>query len=457
MTGHDLWSFAPYRPPLADCGGIYICRVAPGSGRIRLEWLGAGEREYAVYFRERGKGSFIRAGSTGLTSFDIEGLAENVCYEFYVCGGRKRSLTRLAVCGRPCGTVVNYLHPEDGAYAFSGSCLCSPSLLVHPDGYYLASMDVYEAGAPQDLTLIFRSDDRGRSWRYVSELMPCFWGKLFLHGGRVYMLACSTEYGDLLIGRSEDGGRTFCAPAALLRGSGGKRGCPGVHKNPQPAVAHSGRIWSTLEWGNWSYGENCHCAMVMSFGEDDDPMDPGSWRFSEPLKYDPSWRGTAPDGKAGMLEGALCVAPDGGLRSYMRYQTDQKKILSFRVRTDGPDLPLEYLGAVDFPGNLSKFMIKYDEPSGRYYSVVCRRIDAPATNRNLLSLITSKDLAVWETAADLIDRRNDDPDKVGFQYADFEFDGDDLIYLCRTAMNGARSFHDSNYCTFHRLKNFRDV
>ena len=31
------------------------------------------------------------------------------------------------------------------------------------------------------------------------------------------------------------------------------------------------------------------------------------------------------------------------------------------------------------------------------------------------------------------------------------------IYICRTAMNGAHNYHDSNYSTFHRIKNFRDL
>ena len=107
-------------------------------------------------------------------------------------------------------------------------------------------MDVYASGHPQNLTLIFRSDDEGESWYYVSELMPCFWGKLFVHRGELYMLACSTEYGDLLIGKSTDGGRTFGAPVTLLRGSNGKNGSTGVHKNPQNIVHYKGRIYETL-------------------------------------------------------------------------------------------------------------------------------------------------------------------------------------------------------------------
>ena len=102
-------------------------------------------------------------------------------------------------------------------------------------------------------------------------------------------------------------------------------------------------------------------------------------------------------------------------------------------------------------------MIKKDEISGNYLSIISRRIDSPKTVRNLLSLVKSRDLINWETVCDLIDRRQDDPQMVGFQYVDFEIEGDDIIYLSRTALNGAKNYHDANYSTFHRVENFRDL
>ena len=39
----------------------------------------------------------------------------------------------------------------------------------------------------------------------------------------------------------------------------------------------------------------------------------------------------------------------------------------------------------------------------------------------------------------------------------WQFDGDDLIYLVRTAHRGAHNYHDSNRITFHRLAGFRQV
>lgn len=456
MQGQSTWSYTPYKPFLWETGGIYICRIAPSKTTIHFEWLDIGE-PYTVFCRVRGEEAFSICGETSETAFDIDGLQTNTDYEFFVAAGEKKSRVRLARTGETVGTVVNYLHPEDDAYLFSGRYLCSPSLLRLPDGTLLASMDVYAAGMPQNLTLIFRSEDNGETWHYQSELMPCFWGKLFLHEGDVYMLSVSTEYGDLLIGRSTDGGKTFSTPTTLLRGSNGKAGTVGIHKNPQNVVRYGGRLYETLEWGSWKNADYYHAAMVMSAKEDADLLLPESWHFTPPVKYDPAWEGVAPDGGKGSIEGTLCVAPDGKLYNYMRYQTAEKKILAYLVNTEDPDAPIAYSHTVAFPGNLSKFMIKKDAISGRYYSIVSRRIDEPATRRNLLSLLVSDDLASWSAVCDLLDERHGDIDKIGFQYVDFEIEGEDIIFLCRTAMNGAHNYHDSNYSTFHRVKNFRSL
>ena len=259
MKGQNTWSYPVYVPLLWDRGDFYICRLAPGKDSIHLEWMPCGE-EAAVYIRRSGEEDFSLAGSARENEYDITGLEPHTDYALYVAAGEKKSLVRLVRTGEAVGTVVNYLHPEDPYYAFSGQYLCSPSLLRLPDGGLLASMDLFGYATPQNLTLIFRSEDNGKTWHHLSELMPCFWGKLFLHRGDVYMLGCSTEYGDLLIGRSTDGGKTFGAPVTLLRGSNGKAGHCGVHKNPQPIFCHKGRLYGTLEWGAWANKEFCHAA-----------------------------------------------------------------------------------------------------------------------------------------------------------------------------------------------------
>jgi len=457
MRGYNYWSYAPYKPLLWETGDIYICRIAPGANTIHLEWLEKFEH-YEIYYRKRGEGEFLLAGDTEQNEYDIKNLENDTDYEFFVQSGDKKSRVRLARTGETIGTVVNYLHPEDQVYSFSGRALCSPSLLKHPDGYLLASMDVYQGKHPQNLTLIFRSDDNGESWHYVSELMPCFWGKMFIHKGDLYMLACSTEYGDLLIGKSTDGGKTFSAPVCLLRGSNGKSGYDGVHKNPQNIFIHKGRIYESLEWGNWStLNDYCHAAMVMSCDVNDDLLVPENWSFTEPRKFDHF----APEvedipKRIGTIEGTLTLSPEGKLLNIMRF-AKRNYVLAYEVNTSDPEAPLSYHGIIKMDTARSKMMIKYDEQSGKYYAIVSKLYEGEDSPRNLLALLASEDLEHWYTVCHLYDFRYCNVHEVGLQYVDFEFDGEDIIYLCRTAINHAANFHDANYQTFHRICNFRKL
>lgn len=456
MKYHKGWSYTPYKPLLFNTGDIYICRVAPYETSIVFHWLDIGEREYNIYYRVKEQAEFIFAGKTSECTFTIKNLNEGMDYEFYVEANGKKSRVRIAKCAKPVsGYIVNYLHPEDEAYSFSGRYLCSLSLVRHPDGYLLASMDLYEGKSPQNLTLIYRSDDEGKTWKYVSELFPCFWGKMFIHKGELYMLAVSTEYGDLLIGKSADGGKTFTEPVTIFRGSNGKNGGVGVHKNPQPVVEFNGRLWNTMEYGSWGVGY--HNAMVMSAPVDSDLLDPESWAFSEPVPYTDEWE-DVPKGQCdGILEGCLTVI-DGKLYNTMRYQMQKLKpnyglALRFEVDTENPEAPLKFQKVIEFPANHSKFMIKYDKKTKKYYSIASTILSSEnAGARNLLSLMESEDSEKWTVKCDIYDYRDSDPEKVGFQYVDFEIEEDKIIYLCRTAINGAHNFHDANYSMFGEIK-----
>lgn len=449
-----LWSHSIYRPLFFETGDPYICRLVPGADTIRVEWLVSSPGPYSVFARVRGNGDFALAGVSGESGFDIRGLAQATDYELYVASPSGRSRTRLARTGAlPSGTVVNYLHPDDDAYAFSGHYLCSPSLLRLPDGALLASMDLFAEGAPQNLTLIYRSDDNGATWHHLCELFPAFWTRLFLHRDAVYALACSTEYGDLLIGRSDDGGRTFGTPTVLMRGSGGKAGWAGVHKNPQPVVVFAGRVWNSLEWGSWAQGY--HAAMVMSAPEDADLLDASAWRFSEPLNYGgASWG--LPPGPAMMLEGCL-VEKDGELFDIMRYEMGALTpncglAIALRVDAANPDAPLRFWRAIDFPANHSKFVIRRRAADGCYYSVATRIEDtAHPGARTTLSLMRSRDLWNWELDRDIWRRPVSECGNVGFQYSDFLIEDDSIAFLTRVAYNGAANYHDANYSVFDRL------
>lgn len=467
--------------------GVKIVRLAPGEGRIDVDWVvqDPDDREtyFEVHWKRRGESwdsaraervepakPSHRGSAITSTSTTIAGVENGIDYELRV-QRRKRdsgdivaeSATRLARPGHVPGVVVNYNHPDDYTYNSSGRSTASPSIAELPDGRLVASHDIYWDHHGQNLSMIFRSDDRGKTWRFVCELHPCFWGKLFVHRGALYMLSTSTEYGALIIRRSEDGGETWSSPTKIIPAGSRERGGP--HKAPVPVVEHRGRLWSAVEYGSWALGG--HDAGVVSVPVDADLLDPKAWAVTPFLKYDPSWPGTIEGGtNPGVLEGNIVVTPEGDLVNVLRYHTvggkpDYGKAIILNVNADDPWAPLTFRQVIDFPGNMSKFTIHYDPVSKHYWSLVNRVTTPVVTQRNVLTLTRSRDLVHWEIVTDILNYQDngwpEDLTKVGFQYLDWIFDGDDIAALSRTAINGPWNYHNANHITFHRIENFRSL
>ena len=116
------------------------------SGRLLFRHLEDENNPYNTYRRPGLPPGPICAPSEAAIRAALEPDAE---YEFYLQAGAQKSRVRLARTSEAVGTVVNYLHPEDEAYAFSGRYLCSPSLVRHPEGFLLASMDLFAGEHPR--------------------------------------------------------------------------------------------------------------------------------------------------------------------------------------------------------------------------------------------------------------------------------------------------------------------
>lgn len=463
----------------AGHGSLHVIRLAPGDGGVTVDWkdfdaaagTAAGERgTYALEYRLRDQPETARriplSASSGRTA--IAGLTNGVDYELFLARSASPdgtpeivSPTRLFRPGPVPGIVINYIHPDDYTFGFSGRSPASPSIVRLPDGALLASHDIYWGLAGQNTSVIFRSRDEGTSWEFVTFLYPCFWGKLFLHRERLYMLATSTEYGALLIGRSDDGGETWTEPSVLIEA--GSREAGGPHKAPMPVIEHKGRLWTGIDYGSWTRGS--HASGLVSVPADADLLDPASWTVMPFLPYDPEWPGTVGGGnKAGLLEGNAVVKPDGTLVNLLRYQTNGGnpsfgRAIMLAADADRPAEPLVFHKVIDFYGNLSKFTVYFDEPSGKYWSLVNRVAPPNVGQRNILTLVYSADLENWHIAEDILDYENngwpEDFKKVGFQYVDWIFSGDDIYAASRTAINGAYNFHNANFLTFHRIGGFR--
>jgi len=432
------WNYKPYIPLFRrkeDEGKPYICRLAPGENRISGEVSKAPAG--TVFHRERGGEHWLPTGYTD-SLFIIDGLQNDTDYELYIKAPEGESAVRLARTSSVPGTVVNYLHPEDKVYAFSGSYLCSPSIVKLPSGKIITSMDIYEGGTPQNLTLLMKSEDGGNTFSYLNELFPLFWAKLFWHKGALYAFGTSTEYGDLLIGKSLDEGETWSQPTVIERGSCDPKK-DGFHRAPTVFLNENGMLLTAVEYGcrNDSEFKN---ALVFA-KEDADLLDADSWTVSPFLPLPDQAKALFPQ-KAGAIEGNLVMAPDGKLINFLRFELNTAVLLKADI--NHPESGFEFYKTIEFPMGHTKFEIQ--QKDSVYYAVGNR-----PPKRNILSLYTSKDLINWTLDRDILNYETEDMTKVAFQYPVFAFDGGDMLVLSRTAFGGAHSFHDSNYQTLHRI------
>lgn len=360
----------------------------------------------------------------------------------------------------PPGTVI-YHSP-----ASSGKFIGSPSLCILPDGNYLASHDFFgPASGEHKLAegIIHRSNDRGATWKPVAELKGFFWQGLFVHRGAVHAMGVDRHHGRLVIRRSTDGGTTWSEPTDAAHGliAEGE-----WHTAPMPVIEHDGRLWRAVEdaMNGKKWGERYRARMV-SIPADADLLDGSRWTLSNPLPRDPAWLG----GKfSAWLEGNAVVTPDGNLLDILRVDGPDatEKAALVEVSADGQTISFDpQTGFVDFPGGAKKFTVRKD-PSGPGYwavaSIIGKREStlrtSPAGIRNTLALLYSGDLRKWETRSILL--HHPDVARHGFQYVDWQFDGADLIAVCRTAWEdadgGARNNHDANFLSFHRWNDFRN-
>ena len=356
----------------------------------------------------------------------------------------------------PPGVVISH------SPAVTRQYIGSPSLAILPGGEYVASHDIFGPGSGQNTTHIFTSSDRGQTWKGRARLEGQFWSNLFTHHGDLYLMGTACEYGNVTLRKSSDGGRSWSQPrdghSGLLRAGR-------YHCAPTPVVAHDGRLWRAMEyydgptWG--AFG-----AFVMSAPEDADLLEAANWQSSNSIRPAPDWL----DGRVGaILEGNIVITPEGGLINLLRvHHPDwQERAALMSLRPAEMTLAFDPLtGFISLPGGSKKFTIRRDAPSGRYWALLTPAPpDAPPLARlrpdqvrNRLVLASSANLQDWRIHQTIME--HPDVEKVGFQYADWLIDGEDLIAVVRVAYpeadgQPAPNAHDANWLIFYRIEGFR--
>lgn len=363
------------------------------------------------------------------------------------------------------GTIITHSPASSGLY------IGSPSLCILADGSYLASHDLFGPSSNEfekPVSKIYRSTNKGKSWEQVAVINGQFWSKLFTHRGKLYFFGTSKHHGNTIIRTSADNGTTWSEPTdanhgLLLQGE--------YHCAPMPFVEYKGKLWRAMEdamgeikkWGK-RYG-----TFMMSMEVDKDPMLADSWQSTNVLHYD----STMLSGNFGAwIEGNAVVAPDGNVVNILRVDnraTLNERAAVVKISEDGTTSSFDTTtGFIGFPGGSKKFTIRYDSVSKLYWTLsnyIPEDIKAnnagknPASIRNTQALFSSPDLKQWSLRKILLQH----PDIInhGFQYVDWLFHKNDILFVSRTAyddgLGGAHNNHDANFLTFHKIKKFRKI
>ncbi len=334
----------------------------------------------------------------------------------------------------------------------------SPSIVIMPDGTYVASHDYF--GKRLSDSFIYISKDKGETWKQIAKIESLTWATLFNRGKELYLIGispkCVMGYGDFVVRKSLDNGYTWTTPlneeTGLIR-----KGL--YHCAPVPVVADKNRYWRAIERmdNNWGWGP--FSALMTSAPAKGDLLHANQWKLSNEIRFDASWKA----GASAWLEGNAVIDKEGNIKNILRvaYQSDDLAAMvsvshdsiSFNPKTD----------FIRLPGAAKKFTIRYDKKSKRYWTLsnfVLEKYRHTTDNgsiRNTQVLMCSKDLIQWEIKDTLL--TCDTPHLHGFQYVDWQIDGKDIVFVSRTAWTDSTGEpprqHDANYLTFHRVKDFR--
>lgn len=356
--------------------------------------------------------------------------------------------------------------PEDGRHWKEKvyDNLYSPTLLVtknaNGDKRIYVAHELNKAsghGEAASVTVLLCSDDGGETFREIDRVDDLRWAHLFEAGGSIHLLGSRVTTKLLAVARLEENGRFKIAEFEDLTGEC----CPNA------GLTFKGRIYIPNN------------PQILSADENTDLLDTANWTVSnsaeEVLTREWYFKVSGnPKGKYYRpLEPNIIATPEGEIYTLWRLEMQpyNGRAAILRLSADGATLShvKEVNSLVKLPTTVSKFCVRYDVATKLYLTLPSHPTlptpmgpDWPpfAGQRNILSIAASPDLIHWKTLDILLTEHaviNPAYSAIchGHQYAVWDFDGDDILYIVREATDYTRYYHDGKYVSLYRLKNYK--
>jgi hypothetical protein len=388
--------------------------------------------------------------------------------------------------------------------------LYTPSILRLASGRLVAASE--RAGAWRKMgnpwARISTSDDGGVSWT-LRGTGGITHGRLFQAGKSLYYLG---HDGDLQIMRSDDDGATWSRQVALSHGES-------WHQTAANVWHAKGNVYLVMErsrGGIKGWGIGVLAPVLMRAKETDDLTKCESWTFASKIFFAdliPGYKDNNPQLAAfgvpffkqtypvtNTLAPRRPMHPMGWLEANVVQITEPNHYwhdpagrtfhLFMRAHTGGTGYAAlakvvenkdgtmttslvtvpsgQTMLFLPFPGGQMRFHVIYDMKTKLYWMLGTQatdsmsrvetlhpdRFDLPNNERQRMVLHFSKNMVDW-CFAGLV--ATGPGNKGSRHYASMDIDGDDLVILSRSGDENAKSAHNGNLITFHRVKDFRQL
>ncbi|MEA2068221.1 MAG: sialidase family protein [Verrucomicrobiota bacterium] len=322
--------------------------------------------------------------------------------------------------------------------------ISDPAIAALANGNYLA-LHAYAGWNPSQNhdTKVFISTNKGQNWSYITTLSDIFTASIFQKdNGDIYLFGIKESGGKEIVCKSTDGGTNWTYSAEFATAG---------HFTPDRPVIHDGYIHT---------GGN---TKTICAPENADWMLESSWTFGGGF---PPPKAEWLTGTAKIEEAQAIAIPDKGLFIMTRVNDYPYSPIARVEPSNGWSCFDPAHNYIRLPGGEKKFGAAYDPISGKAFVVSNPVLPTyPGSEphnmvRNTGAILSSRDMINWKMEKLYVFSENWDVD--GFGYANFDFDGDDMVIATRTAFpvpgedNPDRG-HDSNILGYFKVPGFRTL